>query len=387
MDQHAKPDSRPDGPAVPGRLRRRPHHIPRIPDDPWLARCARFFAEGGAGVPFFFVLSGFVLTVANLGRLVRSDPGHGRRLPGRPRRPHLPTSLAHAGLAAVWLSIVPLRPVRGPAQEAVGGSPPTPCSSRGSFQTRPITPFTTRCRGRCHANCSSTCCYRWCSWDRSDGPIPRLLGRHRGAFLIPLLLVRPHPAPGPVRVHVAALFAADRPVADVPGRGFLGRLYLLRPPNGRTRIDLSATLAEFGDRRRPVVRRVIALAPRVHWLYRSTAATYRSWPPSSGSLPANWGVLSRWLATRPVVYFGDVSFSVYMVHGMTLRNVDYSRRLCSAGLDRGPQHRLHDRPAASAVCHRWLKCPMRQIGQNGFPDLASTLQSKPSSSSVTATSA
>lgn len=266
------------------------NHIPRIPDDPWLARCARFFAEGGAGVPFFFVLSGFVLTVANLGRLVRPDPGATRRyLAGRVARIfplHWLTLLA-----AVWLSTVPLRPVPGPVWHGlrfaanallVQGFIPDPAY----YAVYNSLSWTLSCelffylllplvlRGT----------ERWLARPA------RLLAATAVAFLIPLLLARNlirHPDRFEYMwpLYLPPIVQSPTFLAGV----FLGRLYLLRPPKGRTRIDFSATLAEFAA----VAGLLFAVsqAPRVHWLYRM----YGGYVPLMAAIV--------WLFARELVLF------------------------------------------------------------------------------------
>jgi peptidoglycan/LPS O-acetylase OafA/YrhL len=72
------------------------------------------------------------------------------------------------------------------------------------------------------------------------------------------------------------------------------------------------------------------------------------------------GALSRLLASRPCVYLGDISFALYMVHGMILSNCDLlleSRlrpaRIAAVGFAIAL--------GVSAVCHRWYEGPMRRI--------------------------
>jgi peptidoglycan/LPS O-acetylase OafA/YrhL len=335
------------------------NHLPRVPEDPWLARFARFFAEGGAGVPFFFVLSGFVLTFANHGRLVRPAPGTSRRyLAGRVARIfplHWLTLFA-----AVWLSTVPLRPVPGPVWHGlrfaanallVQGFIPDPAyyavynslswtlSCELFFYL--LLPLALRGTER---------------WLARPG---RLLAATGVALVVPLLLARTlikHPERFD---YLWPLYLP--PIVQLPtflAGVFLGRLFLLRPRRPVAHVMWSATLAEAATV--GCLLLAVTQAYRVHWLYRM----YGSYVPVMAGIvwlfAREEGALSRLLATRPCVYLGDVSFALYMVHGMTLSNVD----LLLTGKLRPAWSAVIGFAVAlliSAICHRWYEGPMRKI--------------------------
>lgn len=333
-------------------------HLPGVALDPWLAPAARFFAEGAAGVPFFFVLSGFVLTYANRARF--SGPGHG------PVRSYLiarvariyPLHLLTLGLA-LWLPFVAAPSVGGPAQEA----------GRIAANALLVQGFT--------PNVAYIAVYNAPAWTLSCEMffylvLPLLLlgtvgWANRPRFwaaiaivgaILPLALMRlavRHPAvvdslwPLYLRpmIHLGTFLVG---VA-------LGHLFLFRRQTAGRRSIWAATALEVIVL--VMLAGLIALAPRVNLAYRQ----YGWYVPVMAGVvwlfSQERGVLSRLAASRPIVYLGEISFSVYMLHCLVISRSwiilhDYLRPAWIAALSIGITI------AASAACHRWFESPMRR---------------------------
>jgi peptidoglycan/LPS O-acetylase OafA/YrhL len=332
-------------------------HVPGMRQDPWLAPFARVLAEGAAGVPFFFILSGFVLTYANGGGLRSGEAGAVRRyLAARVARVYPLHLLTMA--VTLWLPFVPPKPLPSGMHEGarlaanvllVQGFIPDPAY----IAVYNAVSWTLSCE-----------MFFYLTLPFSLRIVDRRLARPVWLLTATAVALVWPPVLAAVLVNHSGTFQFlwpfyQAPIIHLPTflvGVFLGRLFVTTAAPGRS--SRAATAAEAG-----AVLVLVLLASqafRVNPTYRLFGAYVPVMSLIVWLFARQRGALSRLLGTRPFVYLGEISFSVYMIHGLVMSRcrVQWSGILRPAGIG---LIAIGITIAVSAACHRWYEAPLRRI--------------------------
>ena len=330
-------------------------HLPYLHADPAVPRwLGRVMAEGGAGVPFFFVLSGFVLTYAYhaglaglarpavagyyVARVARIWPVHlltlgmAMALPVGPQPGGVGPAITNALLVHNWVPV--------PAYYQSYNSVSWTLSIEAFFYLlMPLLLWVM---------------VRW----RSASPT-RLTLAAVGVWLVQLGWVTLHKhGTGPLTVYAVVVCPAAR-VGEFAVGMLLALAFLRSPrpavaPTGReawrwTLLELAAVAAVLG---------LMAMSHKAHPVYRASVYYVPALAAAVAVFARQRGWVSRALAARGPVLLGDVSFALFMLHPFAFVYVG-DRYATAEGTWVRAGVSLAAALGAAVVVHRLYEAPLR----------------------------
>ncbi len=345
-------------------------HLPHLHVDPALAPTVRrAMAEGFAGVPFFFVLSGFVLTYGYHDRLARPTRAALAGYYAARVARIWPVHLLALGLAA----LLPVAPVPGRPGPALANALLVHAwvPDLGYIQSYNSVSWTLSIEAFFYLLLPGLlwAAARW----RSAGPVTLTLAA-AAAWLLPAGLVLWHAGHlGPWSLYLCNVCPAVR-LGEFAVGGLLG-LALVRaggpgkePPTRRgwlfwTVLELAAVLA---------VAVMVKRSDRVHLLFRLSGYYTPAFALVVAVFARQRGALSGLMAGRLPVYLGEVSFAYFLLHAIVFVHVgrwvgewggSFGRAavpLAAAGVAAVAVHHLVEVPMRARLVR--LAKPRRSVG-------------------------